>query len=214
MTGARDPRPVRVVIAEDDDFTRPLVADGLRADGFTVAEASAPDDAWDLLQAGAHVLVSDLDFGSGVSAGPLLRRVGAELPWVPVVVLTSHLSPALAVSDPDELPSDLVYVVKSRLRRMQDITDAVRDALAGRGGGRGPDDDAELSVTAAQADMLRMLASGLTTKAIAERRGTTTRAAEAMIGRLYTALGVDTDASTAPRVAAIRLWQRGRIRVR
>jgi len=206
---------IRIVLAEDDDFTRSLVADGLRADGFEVAEARLPAEAWDLVEDhSAHVLVSDLDFGAGISAGPLLVRMHAERPWIPLVVLTSHLSPALAVSEAADLPDDLVYVVKSRLRRMQDISDAVRDALAGRGTGRHTDLDATVAVTAAQADMLRMLASGLTTRAIAEQRGTTTRAAEAMIGRLYAALGVADDATTTPRVAAIRLWQQGRIRVR
>lgn len=208
------PAALRVVIAEDDDFTRSLVADGLRAEGFQVTEARLPDEAWDLVGDDTHVLVTDLDFGSGISAGPLLMRMAEERPWIPLVVLTSHLSPELAVSQASELPPDLVYVVKSRLRRMQDIADAVRDALAGRGTGRRDGSEATVAVTAAQADMLRMLASGLTTKAIAERRGTTTRAAEAMIGRLYAALGVDDDAETAPRIAAIRLWQQGRIRVR
>jgi len=206
---------IRVVVAEDDDFTRSLVADGLRAEGFEVATARLPDEAWDLVEQGAHVLVSDLDFGSGISAGSLLRRMSEERPWVPVVVLTSHLSPELAISEADSLSPDVVYVVKSRLRRMQDIADAVRDALAGRGSDRRPErDDPAVTVTAAQADMLRMLASGLTTRAIAEQRGTTIRAAETMIGRLYAALGVDDDESTTPRVAAIRLWQQGRVRVR
>lgn len=206
---------IKVVVAEDDDFTRSLVSDGLRAEGFEVAEARIPDDAWELVERGAHVLVSDLDFGSGISAGPLLKRMGAERPWIPVVVLTSHLSPELAVSEAADLPADLVYVVKSRLRRMQDISDAVRDALAGRGTGRRiQSDEPAAAITAAQADMLRMLAAGLTTKAIADSRGTTTRAAEAMLGRLYAALGVDADESTSPRIAAIRLWQQGRIRVR
>lgn len=206
---------IRVVVAEDDDFTRSLVAEGLRTEGFEVDEARMPDDAWELVERGAHVLVSDLDFGSGISAGPLLKRMGSERPWIPVVVLTSHLSPELAVSEAADLPDDLVYVVKSRLRRMQDIADAVRDALAGRGTGRRVErDEPTVAITAAQADMLRMLASGLTTKAIADARGTTTRAAEAMIGRLYAALGVDDDEATTPRVAAIRLWQQGRIRVR
>lgn len=206
---------IRVVVAEDDDFTRSLVADGLRADGFEVEAARLPDEAWELVERGAHVLVSDLDFGSGISAGPLLKRMGAERPWIPVVVLTSHLSPELAVSEAADLPPDLVYVVKSRLRRMQDIADAVRDALAGRGTGRRVErEEPTVAITAAQADMLRMLASGLTTKAIADSRGTTARAAEAMIGRLYAALGVDHDEGTSPRVAAIRLWQQGRIRVR
>jgi DNA-binding NarL/FixJ family response regulator len=215
MTDAQ-PRPaIRVVLAEDDDFTRSLVADGLRAEGFEVAEARLPDEAWALVEEGAHVLVSDLDFGHGISSGPLIRRMAEERPWIAVVVLTSHLSPELAVGVTDRLPDDVVYVVKSRLRRMEDIAEAVRDALAGRGGGRKAErDDPAIPVTAAQADMLRMLASGLTTKAIADRRGTTVRAAEAMIGRLYSALGVDDDESTSPRVAAIRLWQQGRIRVR
>lgn len=214
MTPADARSAIRVVIAEDDDFTRSLVADGLRAEGFEVSEARLPDEAWELVDGDAHVLVTDLDFGSGISAGPLLLRMAAERPWIPIVVLTSHLSPELAVSEAAELSPDLVYVVKSRLRRMQDIADAVRDALAGRGTSRQGDSEGSVAVTAAQADMLRMLASGLTTKAIADRRGTTTRAAEAMIGRLYAALGVDDDASTTPRVAAIRLWQQGRIRVR
>lgn len=214
MTPADARAAIRVVIAEDDDFTRSLVAEGLRVEGFEVVEARLPDEAWELVDDDAHVLVTDLDFGSGISAGPLLLRMAAERPWIPIVVLTSHLSPELAVSEAADLPPDLVYVVKSRLRRMQDIADAVRDALAGRGTGRRSDGEAEVAVTAAQADMLRMLASGLTTKVIADRRGTTTRAAEAMIGRLYAALGVDDDASTTPRIAAIRLWQQGRIRVR
>lgn len=209
-------RPMlRVVLAEDDDFTRSLVADGLRAEGFQVAAARLPEEAWDLLEAGANVLVSDLDFGHGISAGALLRRVAEERPWIAVVVLTSHLSPELAVGTTERLPDDIVYVVKSRLRRMEDIAGAIRDALAGRGTGRAPDrDDPAVAITAAQADMLRMLAGGFTTKAIADRRGTTTRAAEAMIGRLYAALGVDGDDATSPRVAAIRLWQQGRVRVR
>ncbi|MEO5535395.1 MAG: response regulator [Pseudolysinimonas sp.] len=209
-----DSRAIHVVVAEDDDFTRSLVADGLRAEGFEVAEARLPDEAWDLVGEGAHVLLSDLDFGHGISAGPLLRRMAEERPWIPLVVLTSHMSPELAVSAADALPRDLVYVVKSRLRRMQDIAEAIRDALAGRGTGRQADSDSPtLTVTAAQAGMLRMLASGLTTKAIAEQRGTTLRAAEGMISRLYAALGVDDDESTSPRISAIRLWQQGRIRV-
>jgi len=206
---------ISVVVAEDDDFTRSLVADGLRAAGFRVETARLPDEAWELVGDDTNVLVSDLDFGHGISAGPLLRRMAEERPWIPLVVLTSHLSPELAVSEADHLPRDLVYVVKSRLRSIGDIADAVRDALAGRGTGRrGTDHEPSLAVTAAQADMLRMLASGLTTKTIAERRGTSVRAAETMINRLYAALGVENDGTTAPRVDAIRLWQQGRIRVR
>ncbi|WP_395639357.1 DNA-binding response regulator [Pseudolysinimonas sp.] len=207
--------PTRVVIAEDDDFTRSLVAEALRSGGFDVREARLPDEAWDLIGDDTHALVTDLDFGHGISSGPLLRRMADERPWVALVVLTSHLSPELAVSDADRMPSDLVYIVKSRLRRAGDIADAVRDALSGRASSPRIDDgDRTLTVTSAQADMLRMIASGLTTKVIAERRGTTVRAAETMVARLYSALGVDQDESTSPRIEATRLWLQGRIRVK
>jgi len=209
------PSPTRIVLAEDDDFTRSLVADGLRAEGFDVREARLPDDAWELVGDDTHALVTDLDFGHGISSGPLLRRMEEERPWVALVVLTSHLSPELAVSEADRLPADLVYIVKSRLRRAGDVADAVRDALSGRRTGpRIEAGDRTVVVTAAQAEMLRMLASGLTTKAIADRRGTTVRAAETMVARLYAALGVDGDENTSPRVEATRLWLQGRIRVR
>lgn len=206
-----------VVVAEDDSFTRSLVGDGLRAEGFDVRTAADPDAAWDLLAGGdVHALICDLDFGDGVSGAPLLRRVAAEQPWLALVVLTSHISPELAVSDADALPDDLVYLVKSRLRQVGDITAAVHEALTGRPAGHGsggsPDPET-VAITPAQAEMLRMLATGMTTRAIAEHRGTSVRAAETMIARLYAALGLQDETST-PRVAALRLWQQGRVRVR
>lgn len=207
-----------VVVADDDPFTRSLVGDGLRAEGFQVRSAADPASAWSLLTADdVHALISDLDFGDGISGAALLRRVAAEKPWVALVVLTSHISPELAVSDADALPDDLVYLVKSRLRQVGDITAAVHEALSGRHTARdAPSGGASaeaVAVTAAQAEMLRMLAGGMTTRAIAEHRGTSVRAAETMIARLYAALGVD-DETTNPRVAALKMWQQGRVRVR
>lgn len=219
MAGEQRGAGLNIVVAEDDSFTRSLVADGLRAEGFDVRTAADPGAAWLLLEADdAHALISDLDFGHGVSGAALLHRVAAERPWVALVVLTSHVSPELAVSDAGNLPPDLVYLVKSRLRQVGDITAAVEEALTGRRA-RDPgslhDEPAlePVAITARQAEVLRMLASGMSTRAIAEVRGTTVRAAETMIARLYGALGLHEDTSN-PRVAALRLWQQGQVRVR
>lgn len=209
-----------VVVAEDDSFTRSLVADGLRAEGFEVRIAADPDTAWHLLDGDdVHALISDLDFGHGVSGAPLLNRVSEERPWVALVVLTSHVSPELAVSDAEALPADLVYLVKSRLRHIGDISAAVEQALTGRVDRDTPGTSADsplepVAITARQAEMLRMLASGMSTRAIAEERGTTVRAAETMIARLYGALGLNDDATSNQRVAALRMWQQGQVRVR
>ena len=48
----------------------------------------------------------------------------------------------------------------------------------------------------------------------AAERGTSVRAVETMLARLYTALGVDADEQANPRVTAARMWQQGRVRIR
>jgi DNA-binding NarL/FixJ family response regulator len=210
-------RNLRVVVADDDTFIVSLVADGLRAQGFDVTTASAIPEAWELVAGGdPHALVSDLNFGGGESGAQLLRRVHEEFPWVGLVVLTSHHSPELAVDDAGELPRGIVYLVKSRLRAVEDLAQAVNDAIAETDArdDRTTGSAHTLVLTAAQADVLRMLASGASTRALAEARGTTIRAAETMLTRLYSALGLGPDDSVNPRVAAVHLWQQGRVSVR
>ena len=219
MLGEKPGAGLTVVVADDDPFTRSLVADGLRGEGFDVRDAADPAAAWALLAGDdVHALITDLDFGGGLSGASLLRRVSAERPWVALVVLTSHVSPELAVRDSESLPPGLPYLVKSRLRHVGDITAAVHDALAGRRGaspeeGSADEPESPVAITVAQAEVLRMLASGMSTRAIADERGTSVRAAETMLARLYTALGLS-DVTSNARIAALRLWQRGRVRVR
>ena len=68
-------------------------------------------------------------------------------------------------------------------------------------------------VTPAHAEALRLLAAGASTRGLAKERGTSIRAVESLLVRLYRALGIDLSTETNPRVAAIRLWQSGRVRV-
>lgn len=206
---------LRVIVADDDPFTISLVADGLRLSGFEVSTATSVEEAWRLVRrSDPHALVSDLNFGPGHSGAALLGRVHREAPWVGLVVLTSHQSPELAVSDSAELPEGVVYLVKSQLREVNDLSAAVHRAIGGQIAEASGTADDTVSITSAQADVLRMLASGASTRAVAEQRGTTVRAAETMLARLYAALGIDDNADSNPRIAAVQLWQQGRVRVR
>ena len=206
---------LRVIVADDDAFTRSLVADGLRSHGFEVSTASTVAEAWSLvLEVDPHALVSDLNFGQGASGASLLARVHEEAPWVGLVVLTSHQSPELAVPDAVDIPEDVVYLVKSQLKEVGALGEAVHRAIGGERGAVPRDPADALTLTAAQAEVLRLLASGASTRAVAEHRGTSVRAAETMLARLYAALGIDDDADSNPRVAAVQLWQQGRITVR
>ena len=175
---ADDARQLRVVVADDDAFTVSLVGDGLRSLGFTVFTADTAEHAAELVaEVDPHALISDLNFGAGMSGALLLKTVREDYPWVALVVLTSHQSPQLAVDDPSDVPADAIYLVKSQLSRVEELGSAV-------------------------------------TRAIADKRGTTVRAAEAMVNRLYSTLGLEGGDMSAPRVTAIQLWQQGRVRVR
>lgn len=209
-------RALRVVVADDDPFTLSLVTGGLEAQGFDVTSATSAEQALRAVAAvDPHALVSDLNFGHGQTGAALLDRVAAEYPWIGLVVLTSHRSPELAVPNPQLIPATVVYLVKSQLSRVDELADAVHRAISGQiDADVVHDDDDVPTVTAAQAEVLRMLADGASTRALAEHRGTTVRAVETMLNRLFLALGLDTGENASPRVAAVTLWQRGGIRVR
>lgn len=209
-------RSLRVVVADDDSFTLSLVTGGLEAQGYTVTSATSAEEALRAVaRTDPHALISDLNFGRGQTGAALLDRVAAEFPWIGLVVLTSHRSPELAVPNPELIPESVVYLVKSQLSRVNELSDAVQRAISGQiDADVVRDDDDVPTVTAAQAEVLRMLADGASTRALAEHRGTTVRAVETMLNRLFLALGLDTGENASPRVAAVTLWQRGGIRVR
>ena len=182
-----DARALRVVVADDDPFTLSLVTGGLEAQGFDVTSATSAEKALAAVAAvDPHALVSDLNFGHGQTGAALLDRVAAEFPWIGLVVLTSHRSPELAVPNPELIPATVVYLVKSQLSRVDELADAVHRAISGQiDADVVRDDDDVPTVTAAQAEVLRMLAEGASTRALAEHRGTTVRAVETMLTRLF-----------------------------
>jgi DNA-binding NarL/FixJ family response regulator len=202
------------VVADDDVFTASMVASALRSTGIDAAQATTAAEAWEMIQAtDPNAVVTDLDFGEGDSGAELLWRVHRELPWVGLVVLTSHLSPELAVGD-GALPPSVVYLVKSQVKDVEVLVSAVDAAIVG-GEHQAAEPEGDVrTVTRAQAEVLRLVASGASTRRIAAERGTSVRAVETMLARLYTALGVDADEQANPRVTAARMWQQGRVRIR
>lgn len=215
-----DAHRLRVVIADDDPFTLSLVGGGLESKGFAVTAVTSVGQALEAVRTvDPHAIVSDLNFGTVETGSDLLQRVADEFPWIGLVVLTSHRSPELAVSNPHKIPVGAVYLVKSQLARIDDLADAVHRAISGRAKDKDEFDDERPddgipTVTAPQAEVLRMLAEGASTRALAEARGTSVRAVETMLNRLFLALGLDTGENANPRVAAVTMWQRGGIRVR
>jgi DNA-binding NarL/FixJ family response regulator len=212
-----DQRSIRVLLVEDEDFTRTMVSEMLSASGIhvhpvaSVAEALQSMDQFD-----PHVVLTDLDLGHGPDGADLLTKVAEDRPWTGMVIMTAHASPELAINDVSRIPEQAGYIVKSELNSIHSLVSIIQESIIMPGNFNGSDNVGEekVTITSSQAEILRMIADGLSNTAIAEARGITLRAAEALIQRTFAALGVNGDSSINARVAAVRMWQQGKVAVK
>ena len=207
----------RVVTVEDEAFTRNLVAGALESEGWevracaTIAEAIAAIEDVE-----PHVVMCDLDLGPGPSGVDLCQRLSEEWPWIGIVVLTAHTSPELAVDSIGKLSKDVVYLVKSAVSSPQKLSEAVESAIMGRyDEDRVVTDERGMIVLShEQGEVLRLIAQAYSNAAIAQQRGTTLRAAEAMVHRVFQALGIENRPEVNARVQSAMMWNSGRIKIR
>lgn len=88
--------PACVLVVEDEVFIRVLIADELRAAGFSVVEAATADEALSYFQAGVQVdlVLSDIGTPGALNGVDLIQRLRAKAPNLPTV-LTSGNSPGV-----------------------------------------------------------------------------------------------------------------------
>lgn len=162
-----------------------------------------------------HAIICDLDFGPGPSGVDLLVKVHRDRPWVGLVVFTSYLSPALAIGSDESIPEGVVYLVKPEVENLSDILSAVDLSVTQAGNPFPVNNHPEAAtLTPAQAEILHLIAEGLSNSGIAKHRGISLRATEAMVQRTFQALGISTDPDYNARILAVRKWQQGNIRVK
>lgn len=205
----------RVLVAEDEEFTLSLLRDILEGANFqvesvnNVADAIARIDSFD-----PHAVITDLNFGvDGPSGADLLQFVNRKHPWIGKVVLTSHASPKLAIPNGVQIPSDVTYLVKSDLGSISQLITAVQDSITKST--TLPDnpvfENNRIVISAAQGEILLLMAEGYTNAAISKQRGTSLRATETLIQRTFVSLGIKADENFNPRILAVRMWHQGKV---
>ena len=207
----------KVMLVEDEEFTRNMVAEMLTTSGVTVssvdtvAKAIATIDSFD-----PHVVLTDLDLGHGPDGADLLLKVFKDRPWTGMVIMTAHASPELAISDASRIPDPTVYIVKSEIKSIANLLLAIEESIerTGKFQKSMAAVSEKITITASQAEILRMIADGLSNASIAKERDITLRAAEALIQRTFQALGVNSDPTINPRVVAVRMWHQGKVAVK
>lgn len=199
----------RVIIVENDIFTRTTLATALSANNIEVL-AVAENASGAIRAALDHnpdVAILDLDLGPGPSGIDIAYALRADRPTLGIVFVTSYKDPRLAAMYLPPLPQGASYIDKNSLEDFNvlvtEILAVTRKPLANR---KYDLRNSNIALTDTQVDVLRLVASGLSTSEIALRRGVSEKAVEQTLMRIRDALELPKDKSTNQRAALVRAY--------
>ena len=212
---------MRIVIAEDDALLREGLALLLRGEGFEVV--AAVDNAESFLEVldSADAAVLDVRMpptftNEGLQAAAEARR---RRPGFPVLVLSAYVEDRYASGLLADGASGLGYLLKERVGRVAEFTDALRRVAAG-GTVMDPEvisqlmsrrraDDPIRSLTPRESEVLGLMAEGLDNGTIAGRLVVSETAVSKHIGNIFAKLGLSASDSGHRRVLAVLAYLRG-----
>jgi len=200
-----------IVVVENESLLRDLIARSLEAAGFDVSTAANAADAKRAVKAtDPDVCVVDIELGPGPNGFDFAEYLSREAKDVGVVFLTNLPDPRFANRDSKSITQNQAYLRKSQLVDTKELIEAVNAVLQEQDVDKFRHDQnlerplAELSKR--QISVLKLVAEGQSNSQIAELRGTTVRAVEGMVSRIFTALGVDAQGVGNARVEATRMY--------
>ena len=204
----------KVLIVEENLFVRQLMFDLISNLGYECETASDYKEAIKLSSTfSPDLVITELDFGSKPTGVDLITTLIKEFPKVQLIALTAYTSPTLIDSKVKSFPSRVQYILKNRFTKDTFFKEIIQNALEHKTKSdlhsSKPSDAIFLSET--QAELLKLMAQGLSNQAIAKKRGTTLRAVEALVNRTFEALKLNENATTNLRVEAVKLWNSSKI---
>ncbi len=206
---------MRVVIADDNVLLRVGIATVLRDIGIDVAaQASCADEL--LHQVDEHrpaVAIVDIRMpptysDEGLRASHEIRR---RYPLTGIVILSEHLECGVAMRALAESPERLGYLLKHRVADTDEFVDTVR-RIADGGSALDPEVVSRLlastngrlaPLTEREREVLELIATGLSNRAIADRFAVTPRSAERYVSGIFEKLGLPDTGAENRRVLAV-----------
>ena len=196
----------RVLVVEDDGFTRTLVSSLVASLGYDVcAAAGTVTEAMSLAQQHQpDVAVLDLDLGEGPTGVHLAHGLRKLNPNIAIVMLSSYGDPSW-MGQRRRPPIGARYVVKGEVSNPSVLADALSEALTS------PHDATESEQTRpplneGQWEILRLVAAGYTNAEIARRRSLTEEAVKKAVTRLVRQLDIDPGEEGNARVLLTRAY--------
>jgi DNA-binding NarL/FixJ family response regulator len=154
--------------------------------------------------------IVDIELGPGPDGFDFAEYLSRESPDVGVVFLTNLPDPRFADKDLKTVKQSQAYLRKSQLVDSKELVEAVNAVLKEQDVNlfrHDQNQDRPLAdLSRRQIAVLKLVADGLSNAQIAEARGTTVRAAEGMISRIFLSLGIDAQDQGNARVEAARSY--------
>ena len=186
----------RVLIVDDDEFTRLLLVRALASFGYD--DCRSCHGASSALETAAaylpHVAILDLDLGPGPTGIDLAHALRRKQPDIAVIILTSFEDPRL-LGGPASLPVGSVYLTKRAVGSEEVLPRAMETVL------RSPCADANsrvskglstpLALSDNQVDIMRLVAEGHSNAEIGRRLHLTERGVAKAVSRLVRQLGIE-----------------------
>lgn len=204
-------KSVKVLIVEDDAFSRSTLTDALRHQGLEVVGAT--DNAKDALSAcqkfSPDVAICDLDLGIGPTGLDVAHALRNSSPQIGIIMLTSYRDPRLADPNLPSLPVGSILMNKKELTSMailgMQINAAARDPLKKRKQDWAKSGKFQ-SLSTTQIEILRSIADGMSTADIAKSREVSEQSIEKTIQRICRNLEIPITNDRSQRIQLVRAF--------
>lgn len=202
---------IRVLIVEDDAFSRVALSDALKHQGLVVV--GAVESAFEALELqkkfSPQVAVCDLDLGVGPTGLDVAHALRRENPQIGIVMLTSFRDPRLANPELLPLPTGAILLNKRELRTMSTIVMQIVASATNptkKRSGEWSKKGNFQSLSDTQIEIMLAVADGVTTTEIAKQRGVSEQAIEKTIHRICKNLDIKTSSDKHQRVQLVRAY--------
>jgi DNA-binding NarL/FixJ family response regulator len=195
-----------VLLVEDEPLLRDLIARSMESSGFIVTTAANAADAKRAIRTvDPDAMVVDIELGPGPTGLDLAEVIAKQRPDIGVVFLTNLPDPRFGETG-KTVAKNQAYIRKGAIESSGELIEALEAVLRDRVTKEYRHDlvsNRPLSnLSQRQITTLRLVAEGKTNQQIADLRGTSTRAVESMLSRIFESLGIDPKSSN-PRVEAV-----------
>ena len=204
-------RNARIIIVEDDAFTRTTLAESLNHTGLKVVAAvgTARDAIAAQIEFSPEAAVLDLDLGTGPTGVDVAHAFRARNPEIGIVILTSFRDARLANPNLPALPAGSIFLNKRELESIQALAIQISVVLVNPLSRRSMPwnkKNAYGALSNTQIEIMKAIADGYTTSEIAKQRDVSEQAIEKTISRICTNLEIPKSADKNQRVQIVRAF--------